>query len=93
MDFNEVTLQDVFSKRYMTEDAVEYHIYLPRDQSDISTLETKRKEFMTYLNTEYIKDYIWQDDPFQLRIYSVEQNRPRSENIEGIDIYDDNIPI
>jgi hypothetical protein len=84
MDFQEVTLQDVFSKRFMTEDACVYHIYLPRDQSDITTLETNRKEFMTYLNTEYVKDYIWQDDPFQLRIYSVEQNPPRSENIEGM---------
>ncbi|GAM28435.1 hypothetical protein SAMD00019534_116110 [Acytostelium subglobosum LB1] len=53
---------------------VEYHLFVDDDSTSqaqtVDQLERLRIQYTEYLSTNHIRDYIWQRDPFFLKIYS-----------------------
>jgi hypothetical protein len=59
----------------LQEDTVEYHVFVPGASQ--AQLEAFAEQSNAYLSQNFIRDYIWQDEPFKLRLSSVANHRLR----------------
>ncbi|GES93477.1 protein ecdysoneless homolog [Rhizophagus clarus] len=67
-------MESIFNKLPNSEDAVVYSIYFPLPTSDqISFLQENSVLILSDLN-QYLNGYIWQKDPFELRIFKNESD-------------------
>lgn len=68
-------MESIFDNLLNSEDAVVYSIYFPLPTSDqISFLQEISTLILSELN-QYLNEYIWQKDPFELRIVKNESGK------------------
>jgi hypothetical protein len=74
------TLQDLFSNPLPpSEEIVEYHIY-PTLNASLSNSELTQlaETYYKFLSNNFIKDYLWQDEPFNLQIWNASKIKDKS---------------
>jgi hypothetical protein len=84
MNTKPATLQDLFSgPNSPSEDFVEYHIYPVLDTSvSIPQLNQLANTYYEFLKNKFIQDYLWQDEPFNLKVWNATKMRDKTR--EGI---------
>jgi hypothetical protein len=92
------TLQDLFSSPLPpSEEIVEYHIYpVLNDSVSIPQLTQLAETYYQFLYKNFFKDYLWQDEPFNLQIWNATKMRDKSRvgdihHIYGRTRFGDNI--